>query len=191
MRFGNCPFSCGSTSFGPSTTGRANYSSGAARGSIGVCRRRQGRTLTLGEEFGTVTIRRVFENFKIDLQGDDPVVYDEPGDANPALEVWVERPGAASGKRYVFEQVPGHVSPKDPLTMDYRRMVRDYISDLEIVQDGQVVAAKNIEVNHPLHYGGYHFFQHSYGEDKLGVYTVLLVVSDSGLNLVYSGYVPC
>ena len=63
-----------------------------------------------------------------------------------------------------------------------------YTSELEIVKDGRVVAAKNIEVNHPLHYGGYHFYQQSYGEDRLGVYTVLMVVSDSGLNLVYSGY---
>ena len=147
-----------------------------------------GRSLALGEEFGTVTIQRVFANFKIDLQDGQPVTYDQPGGSNPALEVTVERPGAAPGKRYVFEQMPGHVSPNDPLTMDYRRMVSDYISELEVVKDGKVVAAKKIEVNHPLHYGGYHFFQHSYGEDKLGVYTVLLVVSDSGLNLVYGGY---
>jgi hypothetical protein len=92
------------------------------------------------------------------------------------------------GKRYVFERMPGHANPNDPLSMSYSRMVRDYISELEIVKDGQVVAAKDIEVNHPLHYGSYHFYQHSYGEDTLGEYTVLMVVSDSGLNLVYGGY---
>ncbi len=148
-----------------------------------------GQTLSLGEGFGTVSIRRTFENFRIDIQNSEPVAYDEPGGSNPALEVTIERPGAAPGKRYVFERMPGHGNPDDPLKMTYSRMVRDYISELEIVQDGKVVAAKNIEVNHPLHYGGYHFFQHSYGEDKLGDYTVLMVVSDSGLNLVYSGYV--
>ncbi len=148
-----------------------------------------GQTLSLGEGLGTVSIRRTFENFRIDIQGNEPVACDEPGGSNPALEVTVERPGAAPGKRYVFERMPGHGNPDDPLKMNYRRMVRDYISELEIVQDGKVVAAKDIEVNHPLHYGGYHFYQHSYGEDKLGDYTVLMVVSDSGLNLVYSGYV--
>jgi len=147
-----------------------------------------GRTLPLGEEFGTVRIRRVFENFKIDLQGDEPVAYDQLGGSNPALEVWVEKPGAAPGRRYIFDQSRGHADPNDPLRMSYSRMISDYISDLEIVKDGQVVAAKSIEVNHPLHYGGYHFFQHSYGEDRLGEYTVLMVVSDSGLNLVYGGY---
>jgi len=147
-----------------------------------------GQTLSLGEELGTVTIQRVFANFRIDLQGNERVVYDEPGGSNPALEVSVERPGAAPGRRYVFERMPGHESRSDALSMSYSRMVRDYVSELEIVKDGQVVAAKNIEVNHPLHYGGYHFYQHSYGEDKLGDYTVLMVVSDSGLNLVYGGY---
>ncbi|MCX5645500.1 MAG: cytochrome c biogenesis protein ResB [Phycisphaerae bacterium] len=147
-----------------------------------------GRTVSLGEGLGTVTIQRVFENFKIDVQGDEPVASDEPGGSNPALEVAVERPGAAPGRRYVFERIPGHGSPNEPLSMNYSRMVRDYISEIEIVKDGQVVAAKDIEVNHPLHYGGYHFYQHSYGEDTLGPYTVLMVVSDSGLNLVYGGY---
>jgi hypothetical protein len=84
--------------------------------------------------------------------------------------------------------MPGHGNSNDLLSMDYSRMVRDYISELEIVKDGAVVAAKDIEVNHPLHYGGYHFYQHSYGEDTLGKYTVLMVVSDSGLHLVYGGY---
>ncbi len=147
-----------------------------------------GRTLSLGEGLGTVTIQRMFENFKMDLTDGELVAYDMPGGSNPALEVTIERPGAAPGRRYVFEPSRGHADPNDPLQMGYQRMIRDYVSELEIVKNGQVVAAKNIEVNHPLHYGGYHFYQHSYGEDRLGVYTVLLVVSDSGLNLVYSGY---
>jgi hypothetical protein len=148
-----------------------------------------GQTLSLGETLGTVTIRRVFENFRIDIQDSQRVAYDEPGGSNPALEVSVERPGAAPGTRYVFERMPGHMNPGDPLGMSYSRAVRDYISDLEIIQNDQVVAAKSIEVNHPLHHGGYHLYQHSYGEDKFGEYTVLMVVSDSGLNAVYGGYV--
>lgn len=147
-----------------------------------------GRSLSLGGEFGTVKIQRVFENFKIDMEGDKIVTYDAPGGSNPALEVLVEKPGLAPQLRRVFEPSVGHMNPNAALIMDYRRMISDYISDVEIVKDGQVVAAKKIEVNHPLHYGGYHLYQHSYGEDKLGVYTVLMVVSDSGLNLIYSGY---
>jgi len=149
-----------------------------------------GQSLFLDEELGTVTIRRVFKNFKIDIKADEPVAYDEPNGSNPALEVTIERPGAKPGRRYVFERRPGHTNPNDPLAMVYRRMVKDYISELEIVQDGEVVASKNIEVNHPLYYGGYHIYQNKPGgEDEFGTFTGLLVVSASGLNAIYGGYV--
>ncbi len=45
----------------------------------------------------------------------------------------------------------------------------------------------NIEVNHPLSFGGYHFYQHSY-DAEAGQYTVLMVVSNTGLAVVYAGY---
>jgi len=44
-----------------------------------------------------------------------------------------------------------------------------------------------VKVNHPLHYGGYYFYQHSYDAQD-GQYSVLMVVSDSGLAFVYAGY---
>lgn len=69
----------------------------------------------------------------------------------------------------------------------YHRTVSDYISQLQVIRDGRVVAAKNIEVNHPLHFGGYHFYQSSY-DAHAGQYTILTVVSDTGLALVYAGY---
>jgi hypothetical protein len=149
-----------------------------------------GQTLSLDGDLGTVVIRRVFQNFRIDLKEDEPVAYDEPGGSNPALELAIQRSGAAPGRRYVFEQRPGHMNPNDPFVMSYYRSVKDYISELEIVEGGRVVAAKDIEVNHPLHYGGYHIYQHKPGgENAYGnKYTGLLVVSDSGLNVVYGGY---
>jgi hypothetical protein len=148
-----------------------------------------GATLSLGEDLGHITIQRVFENFKIDLEGDQRIVRDEPGGFNPAVEVQIERPDGTTGRRYVFESFEGHASPTDALEMNYVKVIRDYISELEIVRDGVVVAGKNVEVNHPLQYGGYHFYQHSFGHDALGEYTVLMVTSDSGLGTVYAGYV--
>lgn len=65
--------------------------------------------------------------------------------------------------------------------------IRDYYSDLILLEGEKQIARKTIEVNHPLHYGGYHFYQHSYDPEK-GEYTILTVYSDSGLNLVYAGY---
>ena len=66
--------------------------------------------------------------------------------------------------------------------------VRDYRSALEVVEEGAVVRSRTIEVNHPLHYGGYHFYQFSYDTES-GSYTVLSVTSDAGLHVVYAGFV--
>jgi hypothetical protein len=147
-----------------------------------------GRTLSIGPDFGTVTIVRVFENFKISIDGDKETIIDDPRPGyNPALEVGIENPSGAVTTRYVFERFPDHIYPGDKFLLRYRKPVRDYISDVQVIKDGNVVAEKSIEVNHPLHFGGYHFYQSSY--DAQGHrYTVLSVVSDTGLNLVYAGY---
>jgi len=149
---------------------------------------RPGETLALDDILGKVSIQRVFKNFKIGIQGEERVPYDAPGGSNPAVQIRVEPPGGPAATRYIFEQFPGHPHPEDQLAFTYNRVVSDYISELEIVEDGKVVAGKHIEVNHPLHYGGYHFYQHKYGANQAGQYTILMVVSDSGLNLVYAGY---
>ena len=47
---------------------------------------------------------------------------------------------------------------------------------------------KSIEVNKPLHYGGYLFYQQGYDGDA-GRYTVLGVTSDKGLGIVFLGYI--
>jgi hypothetical protein len=146
-----------------------------------------GAQVSLGD-LGKMTVERVFQNFKLALEEGKHVAYDAPGDSNPALQVRMEKPDGTATAGLVFAQFePMFPEPID-LNLSYQRTVKDYISELEIVQDGKVVAAKAIEVNHPLHYGGYHFYQHSLDEDARGRYTVLMVVSDSGLNLVYGGY---
>jgi hypothetical protein len=67
-------------------------------------------------------------------------------------------------------------------------MPKDFISDVSVIEDGKIVKKKSIEVNKPLYYGGYLFYQTSY-DDRAGMYTVLDVVSDNGLFLVFGGYV--
>jgi len=69
-----------------------------------------------------------------------------------------------------------------------RSMPKDYFSDLAVLEGGAVVAEKTIEVNDPLGWGGYHFYQVDYDHDR-GEYTVLSVRSDSGLYAVYAGFV--
>jgi hypothetical protein len=143
---------------------------------------------TLGPDLGTVTIVRAFENFKITIDGGKRTVIDDaqPG-YNAALEVQIKKPDGDIVTRYVFERFPGHTHQGDKFLLSYHRVIRDYISELEVIKNGKVVAAKNIEVNHPLHFGGYHFYQYYY-DDQAHQYTVLEVVSDTGLNFVYAGY---
>ncbi|MBL7140798.1 MAG: cytochrome c biogenesis protein ResB [Planctomycetes bacterium] len=85
--------------------------------------------------------------------------------------------------------------------------IRDYFSDVAVLADGRPVAEAVVEVNHPLHWperpplwrpvefakwlvgsGGYHFYQADY-DHEAGRYTVLQVVSDSGLLAVWAGFV--
>jgi hypothetical protein len=144
---------------------------------------------SLDPNFGTVTILRIFENFKITIDGDKKVAIDDPNSGyNPALEVRVKDPNGDVATKYVFERFPGHIHPEDKFLLSYHRIIRDYISRLQVIKEGKVLAEKDIEVNHPLHFGGYHFYQHSY-DDKAGQYTILQVVSDTGLPLIWAGYV--
>jgi len=68
------------------------------------------------------------------------------------------------------------------------RQVQDYKAEVAVIKNGSEVARKVIEVNHPLHYGGYHFYQNAYDRQHWD-YTVLSVTSDSGLVAVYAGFV--
>jgi len=143
---------------------------------------------SLGPDFGTVKVVRAFENFKMTIDTNEGTVIDDPRPGyNPALEIQVKDPNGNVSTKYVFERFPGHIHPEDRFLLSYHRTVRDYVSELQVIENGEVVAEKNIEVNHPLHFGGYHFYQHSY-DDQAHQYTVLNVVSDTGLNLVYAGY---
>jgi cytochrome c biogenesis protein len=69
------------------------------------------------------------------------------------------------------------------------KLVKEYTSDLTILENGKEVLKKTIEVNHPLHYKGLAFYQSSYGaihDLAIGVQwknkkeTALLKVSEGG-----------
>ncbi|GBD99805.1 cytochrome c biogenesis protein CcsB [bacterium BMS3Abin07] len=60
-------------------------------------------------------------------------------------------------------------------------MPKDYKSWLEVIKDGRIVKKQMIEVNSPLRYGGYTFYQSSYGmmPNPQGVF-ILKAISKSG-----------
>jgi cytochrome c biogenesis protein ResB len=153
---------------------------------------RQGQEISLGEGKGKITVLRTFRHFKIRIENGQKVVTDDEADAvNPALEVEIERPDGESYRHYVFERFPGFSHREDDLRLSYasRRpgIIRDFYSDVEVIENGRPVLSRTIEVNHPLHYAGYHFYQHSYDAEG-GEYTILSVTSDSGLHAVFAGY---
>ncbi|MBN1456915.1 MAG: cytochrome c biogenesis protein ResB [Sedimentisphaerales bacterium] len=151
-----------------------------------------GQEISLGPDYGRLKIIRTFKNFKISVKDDKRIITDEgPGAENPAVEVEIQTPDGAAYKDYAFERFAGFSHTKNDLQLNYisqpPRIVRDYYSDVVIIEDGKEVLSKTIEVNHPLHYRGYHFYQHSY-DSQAGRYTILSVTSDSGLYTVYAGY---
>ncbi|MBN2020885.1 MAG: cytochrome c biogenesis protein ResB [Sedimentisphaerales bacterium] len=143
----------------------------------------------LPDDLGSVEIVSRFENFKMILDGARRITFDDPnGKPNLALELQLKFPDGTEKTKYVFERFPGHESPDDKLQFFYRRTIRDFISDLEVIKDGKVVAKKSIEVNKPLHFGGYLFYQQGY-DNIAGRYTILRVAGDNGLGIVYLGYI--
>ena len=138
----------------------------------------------------SLKILGTYKNFKIDM---DRGAFDDPHPgSNPAVQILITYPDGTEHKQYVFEMYPGHSGKSKEFTLRYvtQSMIKDYFSDLQVFEDGKVMLEKTIEVNHPLYYGGYHFYQLNY-DQKAGQYsryTVLSVTSDSGLVLVFAGF---
>jgi hypothetical protein len=148
-----------------------------------------GQKYVLDNNLGSVEIVRRFEHFKMMLEGGKRIaIEDANGGPNPALEVLLKKPDGNEVTRYVFERFPGHARPGDNMQFSYRRSIKDFLSDVEVVKDNKVIMRKSIEVNKPLHYGGYLFYQQGYDSDA-GRYTILGVTSDKGLGIVFLGYI--
>ena len=149
-----------------------------------------GQKLSLNES--KIKILRVFRNFKIAIIDGRKVTTDSTESGmNPAIKINIELSDGSSKQQYIFAQFPqdtySDAGPKFTYVSQLQAPVKDYFSDVILLEGKKQIAQKTIEVNHPLHYGGYHFYQHSY-DPKKGQYTILTVYSDSGLNLVYAGY---
>jgi hypothetical protein len=150
------------------------------------------RQIALGPEIGTLKILHSFKNFKINIKEGQKIITDEPNDPpNPTLHVELTAPDGKSYTRYVFENFPGFGESPDDLKLTYISQrpgqIRDFLSDIVVIENEKQILKKTIEVNHPLYYAGYHFYQHSYDPENQA-YTILSVTSDSGLYAVFAGY---
>ncbi|MCQ9205892.1 MAG: cytochrome c biogenesis protein ResB [Omnitrophica bacterium] len=113
---------------------------------------------------------------------------------NPAIEVEVVSP-AGEGRQWVFAKFPGinmgnKASTNLKLTYVHQTLstnIIDFKSKLVIFDNGEIVKTKTIEVNDPLQYKGYTFYQADYNPDDL-TWTGIQVVKDPGVPLVYAGF---
>ncbi len=115
------------------------------------------------------------------------------GQGRTAVEIRVER-GEESSIHWYFPNdplLPAYQILFDELIIEVRapstEHILDFKSKLTIVENGEEVAAKVIEVNHPLTYDGYAFYQSDY-DHRGNTYTVLQVVKDPGVWWVMAGF---
>ncbi len=133
----------------------------------------------------------------------DGAVSDPESDV-PAIRLSLRRAGAGSAEAWLVPR-PGRdlavLWVRDVLGPDERGSadavwfwlvrplspVKSYQSEVVVWENGREAARHVIEVNRPLHYGGYYLYQQSFDPAE-GRYTVLRVTSDSGLWWVFAGF---
>lgn len=148
-----------------------------------------------------INVLRRVPDFIIDMQTREVSSRsDEP--RNPAILVETLH-AAHTNEMWVFANHPdfnmhttdSHDAQKPPFKLLYQiktrppepPRVKDYKSTLQIIEDGEIVREKTIEVNLPLRYGGYTFYQSGYNP-RDPKWTSLQVVKDPGVPLVYAGF---
>lgn len=116
-----------------------------------------------------------------------------PADGN-SVELWLVVPAGADKVALPLNALlgPAAQEPQEKATVWLARgntPVRQYQSYVSVLLKGDNLAVdrQEIEVNHPLRYGGYSFTQDSWGQDGR-TYTVLGVKYDAGLEVVCVGF---
>jgi len=149
---------------------------------------RAGNKFPLDPNVGTIKILRVYRNFKIKTEDDRQLAYDSNESGSyPAVYIEYKTPKGSVVDKYIFAKFPNPIFENDKIFVEYVPNLKQTSSDIEIVKDNQTIKTATIEVNRPLHFGGYHFYQFNY-DAAAGQFTVLGVVSDTGLYVVYAGY---
>lgn len=139
-----------------------------------------------------VEITRSFATLMV---GEDKVVSDAGGEPqNPALKLLLTWPSGKTEVRYIMARFPEFGQRDDGLHLTYlwpEPMPKQFTSSVIVTGKTGLKVPGTISVNHPLHYEGYHFYQLNCGQDpETGTpYTVLSVISDSGLSAVFTGFI--
>ncbi len=150
---------------------------------------KEGAEQELGDNAGTIKVLKVFKNLQMTTENGKATAYDRPeAGFNAAVQIEYKTIFGSTIRKYIFERFENPLLPDDKIYISYKRPgIKGFFSNIEIVKDGEVVSSGTIEVNKPLHYGGFNIYQFDY-DGQAGQFTVLQVVSDTGLTIVYAGF---
>lgn len=111
---------------------------------------------------------------------------------NPAVEVELKSPQGEVKSAWLFAHFPQmHQEISTDLQIIYNwaaRQPKDFISKVTILEGGKEILSRDIQVNSPLNYGGYNFFQSSYDSQDFN-WSGLQVVKDPGVPVIYAGFI--
>jgi cytochrome c biogenesis protein ResB len=150
--------------------------------------------LDVEQKFGEFSLKvlRYIPDFVVDMQTRE-ITSRSSQPRNPAILVAVNGP-TYQNHRWLFAKFPqfGHETTASPLQMAYLAKsadgpIKSFKSTLDIVDGDAVVKSKTIEVNSPISYKGYTFYQSGYNPEDPS-YTSLQVVKDPGVPVVYTGF---
>ncbi|MDR4506409.1 MAG: cytochrome c biogenesis protein ResB [Candidatus Scalindua sp.] len=109
---------------------------------------------------------------------------------NPAVRVEITGPRGKVDD-WILGQTQAKWYPDNNFALLYEKFgmeIKDFKSKLRIIDNGNTVLSKTIEVNDPLKYGGYVFYQSSYDPEG-ELYSGLQVTKNPGIIVVYSGFI--
>jgi len=105
----------------------------------------------------------------------------------PAIQVTIKESGTDAEKTiWLMTNMPEEIG-STRLLYSRQRAPKQYTSKVTLIKDGLETKRSEVRVNAPLKYGGFTFYQSSYGNDGTE-FTVLQVKRDPGVPIVYLGF---
>lgn len=164
----------------------------------------EGQPLRIPGTFVDLTVEQYVPNAQpIYANRQRPAIIDAPPDPtshHPAVRIRLERADGKKAQAWLAPdalsaavEVPALVGklPRERMAiielLPPRGMIRSFNSDISVLEGAGQADRQTIRVNQPLHHRGYHFYQHNY-DTIAHRYTVLTVVSDTGLWMVMAGF---
>ncbi len=130
---------------------------------------------------------RFLQNARVEMQ----VVNQSDQLKNPAIQLAVGTPQTGIQSQWIFaNQRNPHGDGKIPFDFYYSVdfPIKEYVSQIKILDGGKEVMRKSLRVNHPLKYKGYRLYQASYDQQN-EKWAGIQVTRDPGYPLVLVGFI--